>query len=57
MIRHDGSAVLTDQVLAVRISHGPDGPRVRSTGRLDGVKAAAWAATEARVPTERPRIF
>lgn len=44
---HDGSEVLRDQVLTLRTSPGTDGPRLRSTGRADAVKAAMWAVTEA----------
>jgi hypothetical protein len=44
----DESDHLTDQVLAVRIVTGADGPRVVSTGRADAVKALVWAATPAR---------
>jgi hypothetical protein len=44
---HDGSELLTHQVLALRISPGSDGPRLRSTGRADAVKATAWAIAEA----------
>jgi hypothetical protein len=47
-IVHDGGEDLTRQVLAVRTVDGADGPRLASTGRLDAVKAAAWAATAAR---------
>lgn len=48
MLVHDGGAHLTGQVLGVRTIEGADGPRLASNGRLDGVKAAAWAATAAR---------
>lgn len=44
---HDESPALTEQVTAVRISPGVNGPRLRSTERADGLKAAMWAATEA----------
>jgi hypothetical protein len=32
----------------VRTVPGADGPRLASHGRLDAVKAAAWASTAAR---------
>jgi hypothetical protein len=54
---HDGGADLAEQVLGVRVVAGPDGPRVRSTSRLDGVKAAVWAANMARVTPEVPAAF
>jgi hypothetical protein len=50
-LRHDGSDHLTGQVLAVRTTEAADGPRIRSTGRADALKAAVWAAADA--PTER----
>lgn len=46
---HDGSATLTDQVVQLRTSPGVDGPRIRSTGRADAIKAATWAVQEASV--------
>lgn len=48
VLRHDGGSCLTDQVLGLRTSPGADGPRMRSTGRADAVKAAVWAAQAAR---------
>jgi hypothetical protein len=45
--RHDGDRALTEQVLALRVSPGTDGPRIRSTERADAIKAAMWAVTEA----------
>lgn len=48
VVRHDGGEHLTHQLLALRTSPGVDGPRVRSTGRADAVKAATWALQEAR---------
>jgi hypothetical protein len=50
---HDGSQLLTEQVLALRISPGSDGPRIRSTGRADAIKTVAWAVTEAAKVTNR----
>ncbi|MFT4010876.1 MAG: HNH endonuclease [Nocardioidaceae bacterium] len=49
-LRHDGSAVLAAQVLAVRTLPSADGMRVTSKHRADAVKAAVWVATEARKP-------
>jgi hypothetical protein len=57
VLRHDGGEVLSGQVLALRTLPGADGPRVRSTGRADAVKAAAWAVESARAATEVPAIF
>jgi hypothetical protein len=45
--RHTGSALLSEQVLGLRVSPGTDGPRIRSTGRLDAVKVLGWAVDEA----------
>jgi hypothetical protein len=56
-LMHDGSPELAAQVLTLRTVSGADGPRVRSHGRADAVKAAAWAAVEARVFVDAPRIF
>ncbi|MBZ2197265.1 hypothetical protein [Occultella gossypii] len=44
---HARSGVLTEQVLALRVAEGVDGPRVVSKGRADAVKAAVWAVTAA----------
>jgi hypothetical protein len=44
---HDGSDVLTAQVIGLRISPGVDGPRIRSTGRADAIKAVGWCVQEA----------
>lgn len=44
---HDGSELLTEQVLNLRTTAAPSGPRIRSTGRLDAVKALVWAVDEA----------
>jgi len=45
---HDGSELLSGQVLAARTMPGADGPRMVSTGRFDAVKTAVWAGTAAR---------
>jgi len=50
-IRHDRGAHLAGQVTELRITPSADGPRIRSTGRADALKAAVWAAADA--PTER----
>lgn len=51
--RHDGSPALTEQVLALRVSPGVNGPRIRSTERADAVKAAMWAASAAAAIVRR----
>lgn len=48
LLAHDGGAVLTDQVVALRVSPSADGVRMASSARADGVKAAIWAASIAR---------
>jgi hypothetical protein len=53
VLAHDGSADLAAQVLALRTSPGVDGPRLRSTAPAGAVKAAVWAASEAR--NSKPR--
>lgn len=40
---HDGSQVLTDQVLGLRTVPGAEGIRIRSQGRLHAVKRVVWA--------------
>lgn len=57
VLRHDGGEALTGQVLALRTSPGADGPRMRSTGRADAVKAAVWAVEATRTSLGRPRII
>jgi hypothetical protein len=57
VLTHDGGEDLRRQVLGVRIVAGPDGPRVRSTTRLDALKSAVWAAREAREAPEAPEVF
>jgi len=47
VVRHDGSAVLADQVGGCQVEYGAAGARVASTGRVDAVKAALWAAQAA----------
>jgi hypothetical protein len=54
---HDGSAHLSDQVLAARTMPGADGPRMASQGRADAIKAALWAVESARASTGKPRIL
>lgn len=48
VLLHDGSACLSEQVLAARTLPGADGPRMASTARADALKAAVWAATDCR---------
>lgn len=55
-LRHDGSPTLTEQVLALRVSPGANGPRIRSTERADAVKAAMWAASAAATVVRRKVI-
>jgi hypothetical protein len=57
VLRHDSSPDLAEQVLALRTVPGADGPRVRSSGRLDAVKAVTWGAARARAYVDKPRIF
>lgn len=57
VIRHDNSSELSRQVLNVRASQGADGPRVRSTGRLDAVKALCWAVESTRLANETPAVY
>lgn len=52
-LRHDGGECLSSQVLGLRTSPAADGPRVRSAGRADAVKAAVWAAHTARASVSR----
>lgn len=57
MFRHDSSPALAAQVLGVRTLPGADGPRVRSVGRMDAVKAAVWAAEALRQRGGVPQIW
>lgn len=53
---HEGSPELADQVIAMRVSPGTDGVRVRSTERADAIKVAAWAVNAAKaVPVQAAR--
>lgn len=54
---HDGGECLTGQVLALRTTPGADGPRVRSTGRADAVKAVVWAVQAARAAAPRAVVL
>jgi hypothetical protein len=36
---------------------GVDGPRIRSTGRADAIKAACWSVERARHAIEAPMIW
>lgn len=47
-LAHTGGEALTRQVLAQRTVPGAGGPRLATHARVDAVKAAAWAATQAR---------
>jgi hypothetical protein len=57
LLRHDGGGALAGQVLALRVVPSADGPRIRTSGRADAVKAAAWALERVRRATEPPAIF
>jgi hypothetical protein len=57
VVRHDSSPGLTAQVLSVRTLPGADGPRVRSVGRMDAVKATVWAVERARQVIDAPMIW
>jgi len=50
---HTGTPDLTSQVLGVRTVPGADGARLASQGRVDGIKAAMWAAGAARARPAR----
>ncbi|MEU0312487.1 HNH endonuclease [Nocardioides sp. NPDC006273] len=52
-LRHDDSEPLTVQVLALRVSPGVNGPRVRNTDRQDSIKSAVWAASAAATVVRR----
>jgi hypothetical protein len=54
---HDGSETLADQVLGVRAAPSADGVRIRSTGRMDAIKCAVWAAEAARSVAETPAVY
>ena len=54
---HANTDALTAQVLELRTSPGVDGPRIRSTGRMDAVKAAVWAVQDASVRGRRKQVI
>lgn len=56
-LRHDDSPDLTSQILDLRTSASPNGPRLRGGSRADAVKAAAWFASRLRSLPEAPAIF
>lgn len=57
-LAHDGSEHLAEQMVGLRTSPGTDGPRMRSNGRADAVKAMVWAANAVRSPRpEKARIL
>lgn len=56
-VRHDGSAVLTDQVSGLTVVDSTTGPRLRPGAVVSAVKAATWAARRALAATEPPAIF
>jgi hypothetical protein len=55
--RHDDSPMLTEQALALRRVKTPDGQRVVSTGRMDALKATAFAVDAARRNPEQSAVF
>jgi hypothetical protein len=57
LIAHDGSELLTQQVIDIRVSATPEGLRLVSKTRLDGLKAAVWAVAQARKGGGVPRIW
>jgi hypothetical protein len=57
LLRHDGSPGLSTQVLGLRVLPSADGPRIRTAGRADAVKAAAWAVEWLRKAPEAPAVF
>jgi hypothetical protein len=57
VLLHDDSEALSEQALAVRGSPSVDGFRIRSQGRLDAIKAAAWVAEAARASAEAPMMW
>lgn len=58
---HDGSTDLAAQAMQLRVTHGTTGLNVSPrSGRSDLIRAASWAALEARrqvVPVEEPAIY
>ena len=56
VMRHDGGAHLTGQVLSARTMPGADGPRMTSSTPADAVKAAVWAVTDCRSRRELPPL-
>ncbi|KAA1424320.1 hypothetical protein [Nocardioides antri] len=54
---HDGSESLAEQALAARAVPSADGIRIRSSARLDAVKAAVWACAAARAAQEPSAIY
>jgi hypothetical protein len=57
VVRHDGGTDLAEQVLSVRTVPGADGPRVRSVGRMDAVKAAVFAVGEVHRHAGMPQVW
>lgn len=53
MLAHDGSEHLARQVLAARTVPGAGSTRLASHGRVEAIKAAAWAAAAARAKPVR----
>ena len=61
LLIHDGSTDLAAQAMQLRVTHGATGLNVSPrSGRSDLIRAASWAALEARrqiVPVEEPAIY
>ena len=57
LIAHDGSELLAQQVTDVRVSAAPEGMRLVSKTRLDGLKSATWAISQARKGGGVPKIW
>jgi hypothetical protein len=58
VVRHDGGEHLTAQVLKARTMPGADGPRMVSSARADGIKAAVWVVADCRKKSVgKPRII
>jgi hypothetical protein len=57
ILRHDGSPELEEQALALRRIKTQDGQRIVSSGRMDALKAVAFAVDAARQPQDQPMIW
>ena len=57
LLRHTGQHVLDAQVLGTQVETSAAGVRVVSSGRVDAIKAAVWAARSARHVPETAAVF